>query len=313
MLQLQRILVPRDFSPFSGHALHHALDLAGRTGAEVHLLFAEVLYADVHVPMNQGSTVVQETLYERLLEGTEPRGTAPEIRFVPAVVRDVAPAPAIVSYAEAHDIDLIVMGTHGRRGLRRLLLGSTAEEIVRTAPCPVFTVRPPETPVDALEGIDAILVPIDFSRHARTALRHAKALAALYHTRLDLLHVVEEHLHPAFYNTGVWSVYDVIPDIEEKAINELMTFYRETEGSPVEVHFHVRPGHAAREIAAFAGEHDIDMIVMATHGLRGLDHVLMGSVAEKVVRWSPVPVFTVKAFGKTLVPEPAQDATEATA
>jgi nucleotide-binding universal stress UspA family protein len=247
------------------------------------------------------------------MEGLEQEdgGSASPVRFEPVVVRDIAAAPAIVTYAQEQDIDLIVMGTHGRRGIRRLLLGSTAEEVVRTAPCPVLTTRPPETPAAALDGINAILVPVDFSRHARTALRHAKALAALYHTRLDLLHVIEEQMHPAFYNTGVWSIYDVVPNIEGKALEELETFYEETKGPRIDAAYHVRHGQAAHEIAVFAREQDSDLVVMATHGLRGLEHFLLGSVAEKVVRRSPVPVFTVKAFGKTLVPDPAHDATEA--
>lgn len=306
MFELQKILVPRDFSPSSEHALRHALDLAGRTGAEVHLLFAEVLYADAEVPATTWPISAQEALRERLLEGLEQQedGKTSGLRFEPAVVRDVAAAPAIVTYAQEHDIDLIVMGTHGRRGVRRLLLGSTAEEVVRTAPCPVFTARCPETPAAGLEGINAILVPVDFSVHARTALRHASALAALYHTRLDLLHVIEEQMHPAFYNTGVWSIYDVVPNIEEKALEALETFYRETESPVADVDFHVRYGHAAHEIVDFARKNDSDLVVMATHGLRGLEHFLMGSVAEKVVRQSPAPVVTVKAFGKTLAPEP---------
>ena len=312
MLQLKKILVPRDFSPCSEQALQHALDLAGRTGAEVHLLFAEVLYADVQALTAKGRDAAQEALRERLMEGIEQEGEASGVRFETAVVRDIAPAPAIVAYAEEQDIDLILMGTHGRRGLRRLLLDSTAEEVVRTAPCPVFTVRRPETPVAGLEGVNAILVPIDFSRHAQTALRHAKELAALYHTRLDLLHVIEEQLHPAFYNTGVWSIYDLLPNIEEKAAEELRTFYRETEGPDVDMDVHVRYGHAAHEIAVFARKNDNDLVVMATHGLRGLDHFLLGSVAEKVVRRSPAPVFTVKAFGKALVPESVRVAAEAT-
>ena len=312
MLQLKKILVPRDFSPCSEQALQHALDLAGRTGAEVHLLFAEVLYAEVQALTARGKDAAHEALRERLMEGIEQEGETSGVQFERAVVRDIAPAPAIVAYAEEHDIDLIVMGTHGRRGLRRLLLGSTAEEVVRTAPCPVFTVRRPETPVAELEGVNAILVPIDFSRHAGTALRHAKELAALYHTRLDLLHIIEEQLHPAFYNTGVWSIYDLLPNIEEKAAEELRTFYRETEGPLGDVNFHIRYGHAAHEIAVFARENDNDLVVMATHGLRGLDHFLLGSVAEKVVRRSPAPVFTVKAFGKALVPEPVRVAAEAT-
>ena len=172
------------------------------------------------------------------------------------------------------------------------------------APCPVFIVRRSKMTAGP-EGQPALLVPVDFSQHARLALRHATELASLFKARLDLLHVVEEQLHPAFYNTGVYSVYDMIPEIEEQAVEELALFFRETEGPDVEAAFHVRHGHAAREIVAFAEEHEPFLIVMATHGLQGVEHFLLGSVAEKVVRRAPTPVFTVKAFGKALVPAPA--------
>ncbi len=246
---------------------------------------------------------------ERLLEDIEPElveGTpdSKEVQIKPTLVSDVAPAPAIVSYAERCDIDLIVMGTHGRRGVRRLLLGSTAEEVVRTAPCPVFTVRSrdPSAAV-ALKEIASILVPLDFSRHSQTALCHAKELAAVYDARLDLLHVVEDWLwlYPAFY-TDVMNSVGIDPDLEGKAAEELKQFYHETEGPDTDVDIHIWKGHAAREIIRFATEHGSDLVVMSTHGLGGLEHVLLGSVAEKVVRRSPAPVFTVKAFGKALAP-----------
>jgi len=309
MLQLQKILVPRDFSSSSVKAMEYALDIATRTGAEVHLLFADVLHGDISTIVS-GRGTANEFLKKRLLEGTQETQNSTDIKFISAVVRDVAAGPAIVAYAEDNDIDLIVMGTHGRRGVRRLLLGSTAEEVVRTAPCPVFTIRQPESPVAGLEGVSSILVPIDFSKHAKTALHHAKELASLYHSRLDLIHVIEEKMHPTFYNTGVMSVYDLVPDIEEKTIEELKTFFRETEGPIGDVAFHVRHGHAAHEIAEYARDADTDMLVMSTHGMTGLEHALLGSVAEKVVRWSPVPVFTVKTFGKILASEQKRLATE---
>jgi len=201
------------------------------------------------------------------------------------------------------------MGTHGRRGLRRLLLGSTAEEVVRTAPCPVLIVRHEEVAATGPHGQPALLVPIDFSQHARVALHHAKELAGLFKARLNLLHVVEEQLHPAFYNTGVLSVYDLIPNLEAQVREELETFYRETKGPDLPMEIHVRHGHAAHEIVAFAEEAMPLLVVMATHGLRGVGHFLMGSVAEKIVRLSPVPVLTVKSFSKRLLTYAADEET----
>ncbi len=303
MLHLKNILVPRDFTPGAEAALGVALDLAGRTGATLHLLFAEVLYEGADVML--GAAADAAALEARLVEGVEAE------RVEHAVVRDVAAAPAILHYAREHDVDLVVMGTHGRRGVRRLLLGSVAEEVVRMAPCPVLAVHHREAPPAASADIRAVLVPIDFSRHARVALAHAREVATLFGAHLDLLHVVEDGLHPAFYNTGVMSIYDLQPDIDERALAELEQFFQETEGPAVEARFHVRSGHAAREIVRFAEEQPSDLVVMATHGLRGLEHFLLGSVAEKVVRGVPVPVFTVKSFGKRLVDTPAAEAVAA--
>ena len=301
MFALKKILVPRDFSACSEEAVQYAVDLARRVGAEVHLLFVEVLYADAYTPATI-QKAPEEGLMERLLEGVQEETDAP-VTVVRAVKRDIAAAPAIVAYAEEHDIDVIVMGTHGRRGLRRLLMGSAAEEVVRAGPCPVLIARCVEAEEPPVQT--AILVPVDFSRHARMALRHAKELAGLFNARLDLLHIVEEQLHPAFYNTGVFSIYDMIPNLDERAEEELEWFFRETEGPDVAATFQVRHGNAAHEIGDFAREQGHTMIVMATHGLKGMEHFLLGSVAEKVVRLAPCPVFTVKAFGKRLVPLPA--------
>ncbi len=298
MLNVRNILFAHDFSPGSNQALPYALDLAGRTGATLHLLYAEVLHGrPIDPDMDPPSQ--REKIRTHLKKHA---GDLPEQRVVREVVRDVAVAPALLRYAEEHDVDLIVMGTHGRRGVQRILIGSVAEEVVRRAACPVLTVRRQKTPPDA-ERIASILAPVDFSTHAREALRYARELAAFYEAPLTLLHVVEETLHPAFYGPRIGSVYDVHPDIEDRAIARLEGFYREAEGPDVETYFAARPGRAPRAISRYAEEEGHDLIVMATHGRTGLEHFLMGSVAEKVVRNAPCPVFTVKSFGKSLTAE----------
>ena len=311
MLQIQSILLPRDFSSASDQALRHALDLARDTGATLHLLYASVLHEDPFAAVAEKTGSPDEKIKERLSKDPEGRpltNLVDGLKVETAVERDIAAAPAILSYADDHDIDTIVMGTHGRRGVRRMLLGSVAEEVVRRASCPVLTVRgmDGEDTADDL-SVRSILVPIDFSIHSREALRNARELAAHYGARLDLLHVVEERLPPAFYVGGVGSIYDVEPDIEEKARKKMKSFYLETGGPDVsEIAYHAEPGQPAKHITEFAGEEGADMIVMSTHGLTGMEHFFMGSVAEKVVRRAPVPVFTIKAFGKTLLrPEAA--------
>jgi nucleotide-binding universal stress UspA family protein len=160
--------------------------------------------------------------------------------------------------------------------------------------------------------VRSILVPIDFSKYSKAALRTAKAFANLADARLDLLHVIDEALHPAFYTIAAQSIYDIDPEIDQKAIAEMQQMDATIPAEGVEANYHVRDGHPARTIIDFAEEAGNDLIIMSTHGLRGLEHFFMGSVAEKVVRRASVPVLTVKAFGKTLLAGDATDAGAAT-
>jgi nucleotide-binding universal stress UspA family protein len=144
---LNRILVPTDFSATADAALAYAKDLATRLGASLHLVhvytdpygaaaYAPEVYASVPPEVRQRALEeVRERLFERLDASEELR-----FRGSRGVVRGLV-APQIVDYAANQDIDLIVMGTHGRRGVAHLLLGSVAEHVVRTAACPVLTVR----------------------------------------------------------------------------------------------------------------------------------------------------------------------------
>jgi nucleotide-binding universal stress UspA family protein len=229
------------------------------------------------------------------------------VSIVEATRRDVSAAPALLSYADDEDIDLIAMGTHGRRGARRMLLGSVAEEVVRRARQPVLTVRGKETAPTPTPGtIGRILVPVDFSDYSREALRYAREWAALYGAQIDLLHVVVDDIHPAFYQGGVTSIYDVEPDLDEKVQAKLGDFAEEVLGTTDGVEAHVRTGSAPSAIAEFVEANAVDLVSLSTHGRTGLERFFLGSVAEKVVRHVACPVLTVKAFGKSLVAADAQ-------
>lgn len=310
MKRTNKILVGHDFTSFSDAALLEAARLGRWLDAEVHVAFAEVLHGDVaNLDSEDGSRSenLREELKKRFSavdEETTEVFSDVNIRF--DVLRDIAPGPALLAYADENDIDLIIVGTHGRRGFQRMLMGSVAEEVVRKAPCPVLTIH------DKLDQVleqpkRRIVAPVDFSEHSLLAVRNAKELARAVGTDVILVHVLEERLHPAFYNTGMFSQYESMPDIEERTISELKRFYERAGGPDGPVEYMVRRGHAVREITRASREHSPSLVVMATHGLTGLDHFLMGSVTEKVVRQSENPVLTIKPFGKRLVdfPSPA--------
>ena len=193
------------------------------------------------------------------------------------------------------------MGTHGRRGPARLFLGSVAEEVVRHAPCPVLTLREEKAP-KAIEAVEKILVPVDFSPYSQEALSYGKEVAALYGAGLQVLHTIEEPAYPYFYTPGgTYSPVEQLEALREKAEEALDKMLSETPGPEVPAERFVATGRPASEIARFAEERGSDMVVIATHGLTGLERLLVGSTAEQVVRLAHCPVFTVKSFGKSLI------------
>lgn len=306
MVRINRILVGHDFTSFSDAALLEAARIGRRLEAEVHVAFVEVLHRDLN-SMEANAATRSERLRSELqkrfssIDG-DADGIFKDVNVRFEVLRDVAAGPALLAYADENDIDLIIVGTHGRRGFQRMLMGSVAEEVVRKATCPVLTMH--DKLDRALELTSRrIVAPVDFSQHSLQAVRNAKELAHVLKSDLLLVHVLEERLHPAFYNTGMFSQYDAVPDIENRAQEELHRFFEQASGPDVTVDYQVRRGNAVREITRTAREQSPALIVMATHGLTGLDHFLMGSVTEKVVRQSECPVLTVKSFGKRLVDE----------
>lgn len=301
MLSIDDLLVARDFSSVSDRAVRYALDLAARTGATLHILHAEVLHEDSD-DQGQSPAVNLSSFREELREKGDVSAEALDAVSIEEVVRrDVSAGPAIMSYAAETGVDLVALGTHGRRGPSRILLGSVAEEVVRRAEQPVLTVRGEEDGHASCSPgvIDRILAPVDFSEYSQEALRTAKEWATLYDASVDALHVVAKQIHPTFYAGGVDSIYDMEPDIEQKVQARLEDFVSDTNGPDVDVRSHVTVGNAAPDIVEFTEDHQVDLVAMSTHGHTGLDRFLLGSVAEKIVRHAKCPVFTTKAFSKS--------------
>lgn len=297
-MKIKKILFPTDFSECADHALDEAVQLAGVYGAELHLIHAVVLHADVVYELGTMPPNVEEI--RRDLEATARdrldrlvAGPSTDLRITRVQKRGFSAASVILTYAAEQDIDLIVMGTHGHRGLSHLFLGSIAEQVVREAACPVMTIRE-KASAPGPAHLKKILVPVDFSEHAREALRYARHIASQYHSELTILHVIERTIHPAFY------IADFAPELKKKTTDALDALVGETELPGVPQKVLVREGSAARDIVEIAAEENIDLIIIATHGLSGIRHFLLGSVTEKVVRSAPCPVFTVKVHGKTL-------------
>lgn len=300
MLHIRDILFPTDFSEQAERALPHALALAGRFDARLHMLHAVVLHAadpgepDHRFPdLEDAGSRLDGWAGERTGEGGEGR----RVEVVRHRQRGISAASVILDYVDDREVDLVVMGTHGRRGLRHMLLGSVAEEVVRTAPCPVLTVRGDGGRGPA-QGLERILVPVDMSEHSYRALDVARSLAAGRDTSVEVLHVVEDPPRPEPYDGPRGG-----PEVDHGRVRETLVARMGGEGGAVPVEVHVDTGHTVSTIVDFAEREGVDMIVLASHGLTGLKRVLLGSVAERVIRRAPCPVLTVRAFGRRILAE----------
>ena len=297
MLRINRILFPTDGSDAAATAFLQAAALAEWHDAELHIFNVtdDRDEADLSVPVSD------RTLTDWL--GAVPSGmNAPNLQALSLTQKQVeadAPAERILAYVEDQDIDLIVMGTHGRRGLSRVLLGSVTEAVVRRAPCPVFVVRSDEEAVSSQHAVRRILVPIDFSDASHEAIRHATEIAQTYGAEIHLLHVVEEVVYPSAYGMG--DAYFPTQNVIKKVEETLAEMARDEIGYE-HIMIAAVVGYAPLSIIDYAEENEVDLIVIATHGRSGFERMLLGSVAERVIRQAPVPVFIVKPERKSLVP-----------
>jgi nucleotide-binding universal stress UspA family protein len=268
------ILVPHDLSRHSNRALAMAARLASARGRLIVL----------HVANTYGNPVVQSSVVAEARQSLE-RVVARSLasRTGPLVECRVEPGDPYQKITDAaRGVDCIVMSTAGRTGLRQLVIGSVAEKVVRHAPAPVLTFRPDAR--RSKELFRTILVPHDFSAHANRALKLAASLAGA-HGRLIVLHVV------ATLPEGANRVARKVLVEERRRLARLVARTTATPGAPT-VEYRVESGDPYRHIADAARR--ADSVVMCTRGRTGLPHLLIGSVAEKVVRHGSVPVLTIR-------------------
>ncbi|MFD1515042.1 universal stress protein [Halomarina rubra] len=273
-----RILLALDDSDCAATARDVALDLAERDGATLHAVSVVEVY---HL-----STVEERTARER---ATDERLATLADRAAEAGVdceterrAGFAEEELLGALAET-DADLVVMGTHGRSGVQQFILGSVAARVSRRSSVPVLT-----TPADGEWAVETVVLPDDGSEHAAVATDHALALATTYGARLHVLSVVDD----GSLGYDVRSTL-VVEELEREATATVDATVEEAEAAGVEATGSVAEDRPHRAILDAVDAHDADLVVMGTHGRSGVSRIVLGSVAEKVVRASPVPVLTV--------------------
>ncbi|UPV98870.1 universal stress protein [Halorussus gelatinilyticus] len=284
----EQILVPVDGSDGSDAAVGHAADVADRFDAAVHVLFVAstnrdsvtVVGSDVVDALESEGAAVVDSAEEDLRE----RGVACESEVVQG-----DPATTIADYADSRGMDLAVMATRGRTGLSRYLLGSVTEKVVRLSDVPVLTVR---THDDARTSFpyENVLAPTDGSRVANAAADRAVDLAAALDATLHAVSVVDDT--SLGFDVRSAAAADELREAAEDAIAEVTA--SADDAGVEQVREEVLRGSVHRAILDYVDEEDVDVIVVGTRGRGGTDRILLGSVTERLVRTSPVPVLTVR-------------------
>jgi len=298
------LLVPTDFSAAANAALVAAVPWLDRFQAELHLVHVYSLDYPVSVMMVSPPIVSESQIRQRIRSHLQEvaQDNALALQQVSLHASNGRPYEQICRLARRLEIDLIITTTRGRTGLKHLALGSTAERVVRHAPCPVLVVHPPTGSAHRLPpAFKKILVPIDFSACAAQGLAYAKALATKFGSRLALLHSVDL----SYYSTNPeYILYDFPPLLEaaEKSAREqMLELISATDWEGLEVEHTLESGHAGEQVCGCARDLDADLIVTSTHGRTGLKRILLGSTAEYIVRHASCPVLVVPSHQRPSV------------
>lgn len=310
MIKIERILCPIDRAVDSSNALRYAAALARSYRAKLFVLTCVEQFADKETHADLMSDAKQMRMgIDRAFNHTNGDSNGDGLDWESLIITDCNPVEAITQEAARRAVDLIVMCSR-RRPLRAALLGSTAESVYRTAPCPVLITHPDQREwVDSTSGVanpKRVLVAHDFSDYSELALHYALCFAQEYQAELHLLHVVPapvlEEPEIAWTPAGTDGVYHKAARSLQKAIPDDAYLWCDIKTS-------VRWGKPYREVLAYANENDIDLIFMGAHGAGFGIQTLFGSNADRILRQSPCPTIVARPL-KPLAPEHSRHVVE---
>ena len=302
MIEMHRILCPVDFSDHSKRALDHALAIAAWYDATVTVLHVcPVTPVAAYVSGSGMPAYVTMTTEDRDAIMQSLRRFAGETKANARTEFELTEGGAVATIldrATALPADLLVLGTHGRSGFERWVLGSVTEKVLRTASCPVLTV--PQNTGDAIPVVfHRIVCAIDFSECSLHALDYATSLAQQADAQLTVVHVIElppdipRELHETVL-AGPRSLREYLALAEEEGRARLTAAISDRVRASVTTDTVLAEGKPYREILRVAAEHRADLLVVGVHGRGAIDRMLFGSTTQHLVRQASCPVLTLR-------------------
>ncbi len=283
------MLVPTDGSPGAEVTIEHATELAQAYGAAVHALYVVEVGGEPIGLSGEDRTELHESSERRGREATIRIAEQAEQRGLDAArsVREGTPYSAILDYVGEHDVDLVVMGTHGRTGTDRVRLGSTTERVLMRSDVPVLSVRLTDDPVEDVT-YDRIVIPTDGSDAAERAAETALDVAEKYDADVHAVYVID----PTTFDLedAPRSIIGMLKEGGRTATDEIAAMARDR---GLDSGTDILRGIPSEELLGYASGVDADLIAMGTRGRAVGSGRLMGSTTARVVRRSSMPVLTV--------------------
>lgn len=281
METIKKILVGYDFSECSKKAVLEAAHLAKKLDAEVylvHVLDAEISEVFAAPLRKDWSKDVLKNVHDDLKNYEEEIGS--KINIKDAIVEIGTPYRKIIKHAIDLNADIVIVGSHSRTAVGYALLGSVADKVARFSPVPAMICR-----TDRSASMAKVLVPIDQSEESERAIPYAKRFAELYNSKIELFHAVDIH---EYYNVEYKNVF---AKSREQADDRLMELTKVHAFSLDPIVIEGGPSHSI--IHQIKEDEAIGLVVMMTHGHKGLKQFFLGRTTEAVCRYAPCNVITV--------------------
>ena len=300
--KIKNVLVPTDLSAASLQAVEYALPLMKWFGADLHLVHVSEpdypLTNMASMPLVLPECDIRPRVRRHLQRVARKYSIETGRENIHALKG--RPFQEICHLAREDGIDLIVMSTRGNTGLKHLALGSTAERVVRYAPCPVLVMQPvghktngSRKTVKRKLSFERILVPIDFSECSMKGLAYAKMVAKRFGSKLILLNSVALQYYLTSDEYARYDLPQLMKRSEKSARDQMQDLIEKTDWEGIDVTPSLQIGHAGQQICEEAIVEHADVIITSTHGTTGFKHLLVGSTAEYVVRHASCPVLVV--------------------
>ncbi len=273
------VLLATDGSDTASKAVKQGFEVAVKFDASVH-----ILCVGTHADQASGETSVigADDSAETIVQTANQKGRDFDVD-VQDVVRTGRPHREILAYADQQGIDLLVLGTQGRTGLRKLVLGSVATSVVREATQPVLTVS--KNVSNVRSTFNQILIPTGGRPGVSAAITHGIELSAAYLARVHAVHVVDDTI------SRERAYLDMAREFGREATDAVAV---QAASTSVGTTRQILRGDPATKIQDYIESHGVDLVVMGTESRTGVERLVLGSVAERVLAAAPVPVLTVR-------------------